>query len=100
MKKWGEKRELVVPERCHCGRGRADLRIHLITQLGVSLTLALKVSHRILKPVPPCMLVEWAMESQLPCEIWLAGLHPEACVGGLQESRSPSNGTIPCSEGE
>lgn len=46
------------------------------------------------------MLVEWAMESQLPCEIWLAGLHPEACVGGLQESRSPSNGTIPCSEGE
>lgn len=39
-------------------------------------------------------------ESQLPCEIWLAGLYPEACVGGLQESRSPSNGTVPCREGE
>lgn len=36
-------------------------RICLITQLGISLVLALKVSHPQAR-FPCCMLVEWAME--------------------------------------
>ena len=42
----------MAPECCHVAEAE-QTRICLITHLGVSLALALKVSHCILKPVSP-----------------------------------------------